>query len=161
MKENIISTVLLTISTLCFSSCKPAIELPSEYAHMSFKAECLGKDQSGNQILRIWGRGKNRSEAIAQALRNAVSTVLFDGVQGSGECDKRPILSVPNSREVFEGYFINFFADNGPYTEYVNIDEKRTSRIMAKNTTTELWSITVSVNRPKLRIKLISDGIIK
>lgn len=49
-------------------------------SYHSFESECLGVELDGSETLRAWGRGKNRTDAIEQAKKNAVRDVLFKGV---------------------------------------------------------------------------------
>lgn len=143
------------------SGCKTATQTMNEYAFAEFKTQCLGVSPSGLQMLRTLGSGMNKAKAIEEAKRNAVSAVIFDGiVDGSGECNKRPLVNVPNARERYEEYFNAFFRDGGAYNKYVSLEEKRTSRISSKNSALESWSVVVTVNRTELRNRLIDDNVI-
>ena len=69
-------------------------------SYHSFESECLGVELDGSETLRAWGRGKNRTDAIEQAKKNAVRDVLFKGVvAGSRECSVRPLITEVNAQE--------------------------------------------------------------
>ena len=43
--------------------------------------KCMGIELDGSQTLRVIGYGKNRADAKEQAMKNAVWTVIFDGIR--------------------------------------------------------------------------------
>ena len=51
-------------------------------AYYEYDAECLGVELDGSQTLRIWGVGRNKKDAVEQAKKNAVRTVLFKVIHG-------------------------------------------------------------------------------
>lgn len=162
MKYNkIFLSILLCVFFL--SSCKTTTNIASEYAFTTFETECLGVELDGSQTVRAWGKGKNKADAIEQAQKNAVRDILFKGINsGSGECNKRPLITEVNAQEKYEYYFNSFFRDGGAYKKYVsNEDENRTSRIKAKNSSQENYGVVVRVKRAELRERLIEDKIIK
>lgn len=91
-------------------------------SYHSFESECLGVELDGSETLRAWGRGKNRTDAIEQAKKNAVRDVLFKGVvAGSRECSVRPLVTEVNAQERYASYFNDFFRDGGEYLKYVSM----------------------------------------
>ena len=63
---------------VCFYLSLPdAAAKKSVSSYHSFESECLGVELDGSETLRAWGRGKNRTDAIEQAKKNAVRDVLF------------------------------------------------------------------------------------
>lgn len=150
------------ISVFFIGGCKTPEKIDNTYAYSNFGIECLGIEQDGSQTLRSWGKGRNKADAIEQAMKNAVAEVIFKGItSGSSECNKRPLLTTPNAREKFEYYFDPFFRDGGAYKSFVKLDEKRTSRIAAKNQTQENFGVVVTIDRSALRQRLIDDNILK
>ena len=126
-------------------------------------SECLGVELDGSETLRAWGRGKNRTDAIEQAKKNAVRDVLFKGVvAGSRECSVRPLITEVNAQERYASYFNDFFRDGGEYLKYVSMEDKKTnSNTKASNKTQISYSTTVRVLRSQLQQKLIEDKILK
>lgn len=159
--KKFIYTVSLIV-LIGFSSCKTPTQVSSEYAYANFQTECLGVELDGSQTLRVFGKGKNKADAIEQAKKNAVRDVLFKGINaGSGECSQRPLVNEVNAQEKYAYYFNPFFKDKGSYLKYVKLDEKRLSRIKSSNNTQENWGVVVTVDRAALQQQLINDNIIK
>ena len=104
---------------LVFAGCSSKKSVSSYH---SFESECLGVELDGSETLRAWGRGKNRTDAIEQAKKNAVRDVLFKGVAaGSRECSVRPLVTEVNAQERYAYYFNDFFRDVGEYLKYVSM----------------------------------------
>ncbi len=162
MNTKILITIMSAVLALVLSSCKTPMNIPSDYAFANFPTECLGVELDGSQTLRVFGKGKNKADAIEQAKKNAIRDIIFKGIDaGSGECSKRPLLSEVNAREKYAYYFNTFFKDNGEYRKFVWLDEKRLSRIKSANSTQENWGVVVTIDIPGLQQKLISDKILK
>lgn len=131
-----------------------------------YETECLGVEGDGSQTVRSHGKGRNREDAIEQAKKNAVKDVLFKGItKGSSECNTKPLLFNPNAREKFEDYFNGFFADGGPYKEFITGEdgsdmhsEVRKGRSQAGSQ--ENYGVVVRVQRAKLKERMIQDKII-
>lgn len=156
------SIIAIFVISCCFTACKTTTIISPELVNVNFETECLGVELDGTQTLRVFGKGRNKADAIEQAKKNAIRDVLFKGINaGSGDCSKRPLLPVVNAQERYSYYFNPFFRDGGEYTKYVRLDEKRTSRIKSQNSTQENWGVVVTVNRDALQEKLINDDIIK
>ena len=152
---------VFTVAMLAVTGCKTPIDVDKHLSYAKFETECLGVAGDGTQTLRVWGEGKNRQEAIDQAKRNAVRDVIFKGITaGSGECNKRPLVTEVNAHEKYEDYFNAFFSQGGAYNKYVTLDEKRTSRIRAKGSTLEAYGVVVKVDRAALRQRLNDDNVI-
>jgi hypothetical protein len=158
-----ILAILMLFPMLLMPGCKTPTKVSSTYAYTTFETECLGVELDGSQTLRAWGKGKNKSDAIEQAKKNAVRDVLFNGINaGSGECNQKPLILEVNAQEKYERYFNNFFSDGGEYLKFVNMkDEKSTSRIKSADLTQENFGVVVRVLRSELRQQLINDNIIK
>lgn len=151
------------IVAFVFASCKTPQVIDSTYAGSTFKVECMGTDLDGSQTLRAWGSGKNKSQAMETAKKNAVKAVIFEGINaGTGDCNKKPLVYEVNANEKYEDYFNRFFADGGEYKKFTSMkDEKSTSRLKSSNNAIETWGIVVRVDRAAIRQHLINDGIIK
>lgn len=131
-------------------------------AFHSYATECLGKSLDGCQVLRVWASGRNRSDAIEQAMKKAVHDIVFTGVQaGSGECNAYPIVSEANASKKYEDYFGQFFIDGGAYKEYVLFPNKQKSAMQVYyGDGTQMVGIIVTVDRSALQQRFISDKII-
>lgn len=132
-------------------------------AFVQYETECLGVEGDGSQTLRAWGLGRNKSDAVEQAKKNAVYDVIFKGIKaGVAGCNTRPLIGEVNARERYEEYFDRFFMDGGEYKDYISgADEKRFSKSKSKNKVGARYGVTVRVLRSELRAQLKADGLIK
>ena len=131
-----------------------------------FSIECLGVELDGSQTLRTWGSGRNKADAIEQARKNAIHTVLFEGIRnGQGDCYVKPIVSEVNAEMKYREYFNRFFADSGEYLNFVsNKDEPLTQKLSRNSysgTDFQIYGLVVRVLLPDLEQKMIADGILK
>lgn len=157
---NIISVLVALLFTIAGVSCNSAKKIDATYANNKFETQCLGTDGE-YQILRVWGKGINKAEALERAKKNALRDVIFKGITaGNGGCKTRPILPVANAEEKYEKYFNAFFANGGAWNKYVRLDEKRGSRKVSKSSEIENWQTTVEVNVAELENRLISDNVL-
>ncbi|MBQ5729259.1 MAG: hypothetical protein IIV54_02585 [Bacteroidaceae bacterium] len=149
-----IVTILLLTSCQTQKVVTPALQ--------SYSTECLGVNMDGNQTLRAWASGKNRTNAIKQAKKKAVYDVVFTGIQaGNGTCNAYPIVDEANARQKYEDYFDQFFSDNGDYTRYVSRINRRKSTIQIyQGNGTKTAGVIVTVNRSALRQHFVKDNII-
>jgi len=157
--EKLVRLIFFAIILVLFS-CNTQKYVKGNY---SFETECMGVKMDGSQTLKVWGAGRNESEAIEQAKINAVRDVLFKGIRnGKTECNLKPIIIGVKVQENNETYFNSFFADNGPYKDYVTGDDSF-SIFKEKKSGDEYktYSIIVNVQRAKLKEKMIIDNIIK
>lgn len=145
----------------------------TSYSFYSYQTECVNIERDGSQTLKAYGMGKNRTDAEAQAKKNAVYDVIFKGISsGSRECQARPLLLEVNAEEKYRDYFNAFFANRGPhgnfsdYSRFVTLqDERFSQRIKRKpntqNADQDVYSLIVRVLREELKQQLIQDGILK
>lgn len=154
---------MAALACMLATGCKPPTAVDPSYAYNDFRTVCLSSDLDGTYTMRSWGKGKNRTQAIEQARKNAAREVIFKGITtGNPELRKRPIITEVNAPEKYESYFNTFFADGGDYKRFTSLkDEKMFSRQKSANSDIENWGIIVRVDYNGLREQLISDGILK
>jgi hypothetical protein len=153
---------------LCFgwavvaSGCGPRPEIAGNY---DYKTECMGSELDGSITVKAWGNGRNSSDALEQAKKNAVYDVLFKGIrEGKSQCRQMPLLPAGNARIKHEHYFNQFFRDNGEFLKYVSLQDERFSdrwnrdRKGARQSVT--YGIILRIHRSDLKERLISDGIL-
>lgn len=140
-----------------------ALLFAQEVKAQSFETECISVEQDGSQTLRVWGKGRNRSDAIEQAKKDAVYEILFKGVlKGNKGYNLRPLVTEVNARERYQDYFDIFFMDGGEYLKYVSMADKRLGSTKKMKTDTQVrYCVTVRVLIPELRMRLKEDGILK
>ncbi len=122
----------------------------------------LNVEHDGSVTLRVTGFGRNRKDAKEQAMKNAVYTVLFEGVKdGYKGGNPKPMIEEKDARKKYESYFDRFFVDGGDYQEYVSLDDTR-KRSANKNTTKigKGYEMTIRVLSPQLKSRLRQDNIL-
>ena len=127
------------------------------------ETECIGKEMDGSLTLRAWGTGRNRTDALEQAKKQAVYDVLFKGItKGNTDYNMRPVMTEVNARQRYQDYFDIFFMDRGEYLKYVSMEDKRagSTRIIKRNYRDVTAGVTVRVLVPQLRARLKSDGLL-
>lgn len=131
--------------------------------YTDMKVYCMGVELDGSQTLRVEGVGRKRGDAKEQAKKNAVWAVIFTGIrEGVEGCNLRPLVTEVNAREKYEDYFNHFFKDDGPYKEFISMeDTKKRSTTKKKDKLGATYSLTVRVLRPELKNKLKADNILK
>lgn len=155
--------ILAVIAILTFSGAAAQKNLAGNYA---YKSECMGVELDGSQTLKAWGNGRNRSDAVDQAKKNAVRDVIFNGIsEGKNECNVKPLIFEVNAQEKYEDYFNKFFADGGEYKNFISLRDERIfdkiSRDKKKARESVTHGLIVRVLRTELKEKLIADGILK
>lgn len=162
MKKIFICIGALAMLGLGSCSKKYTQEVASTTAYHTPKPICMGIGHDGTQTIRVWGRASSESQAINQALKNAVYEVIFKGIEGTGECNQNPLVTEVNARERYSEYFDRFFSDGGEYARFVteNVGNKA-SRLNAKGSSLQSYSIIATVDRERLKKQLQADGIIK
>lgn len=134
--------------------------------NFNYKTECLGSELDGSITVKAWGNGRDYSDACEQAMKNAVSDVLFKGIiEGKDECSPRPLVPEVNARQKHEVYFNRFFADGGEFRKYVSLKDERATdrpkrdRMDARQSVTH--GVVLRILCAELKNKLIEDGILE
>lgn len=150
--------LFLTFSSILFFACKaPAVSVAGNYI---YKIECLGNKLDGTIILKAWGNGKNETEAIKQAQKNAISSVLFIGItDGKLECDSKPLLTEVNVQKKNEPYFDAFFSDKGDYSNFIAFENSKKNSDLKPARNGITIGIVVKILKSELREKMVKDGI--
>lgn len=122
----------------------------------------LNNESDGSITVRAYGQGRNRSDAIEQAAKNAVHEVIFKGINIPGNALlSKPLVTAVNAEEKFQRFFNAFFVDGGEYMRFVTTEDRRTgSDHKEKNRIQIKCAITVRILRPQLQNYLIDNGII-
>lgn len=133
-------------------------------ANYTYEISCLGTEMDGSITVESYGMGRNYLDASEQAKKNAVHAIIFKGIKiGVGNCNESPLILSANAEQKYEDYFASFFADSGPYLEFVSEKDERVQKKVKRNAqkTKEIQQrmVVVRVNRLALKKKLESDKI--
>ena len=157
---------LRTLLLVTFLVVSGAYAQKKNAGNYAYKTECMGVELDGSQTLKAWGNGRNRSDAVDQAKKNAIRDVIFSGIsEGKQECNVKPLIFEVNAQEKYEDYFNKFFADGGEFKNFISLRDERIfdkiSRDKKKARESVTHGLIVRVLRTELKEKLIADGIIK
>lgn len=159
-----VQIILAFAATLLLVACgNPQRQIAGYY---DYPSECLGIELDGSQTLAVWGNGRNRTDAIEQAKKNGVRDVLFKGISsGKKECNSKPMLMEVNIQQKHEAYFNAFFADGGPYKDYISGEDGSDLHVeVIKNRkqagSQETYRVIIRVLGSKLKQKMIDDKIL-
>jgi hypothetical protein len=151
--------IVLSTLVLLIASCGPK----RSQAFYAAPSQLLSSNYDGTYVIRTQVRARNAVIAFTDAQRKAVEEVIFTGVKSAadGLPDLKPLCFDMNAREKNEQYFRAFFQDNGPWTQYASLQDKRTGTTRYQRSGRQIVeTVTVSVDRDALRDRLIADGII-
>lgn len=158
MKKGIQIVLGLAIVSL-LASCGAKIS----QAHYDQKSQVLSANYDGTYVIRTQVRARNAAIAFTDAQRKVVKEALFEGFEpgSSGVEALKPIVFDKNAPAKYEDYFNTFFKDNGEWTKYVSLKDKRTGTTRYKRADSQMVeTVTVSIDRAKLKKKMQADGII-
>lgn len=151
----ILPTLLLALLLASIAGCTPKNPLVNQ---RTVTGVTSSRSEAGFVYLRANGFGKNPKEAQEEAIRNAISVVLFQGVPSTSV--KRPLINQPGARQAFREFFDPFFAQNGPYLDYAVVtSEIIKDRIKVKSGVQR--AVMMKVNYTQLQRMLEQQGIIK
>lgn len=165
MKITLIFSVIVLASSLFISSCKLTPQEKSGGSY-TFETSCLGVEMDGSHTVQAWGDGRNRTDAIEQAKKNAVRDILFKGIRnGKPDCQMKPVVPEVNAQEKYEEYFNKFFADGGPYKQFISKKDGNDWHIEViesrlKSGSQAKYRVTIRVMRSELKAKMIEDKIL-
>ena len=148
-KKTTLILALLCTAMFCFS------QNSNNASYYTYKNECLEDKLDGNYIIKGWGSGSTKSEAIDQAKRNVLNDILLNGIIKG--CNLLPLIFEVNAKTKYQDYIYNFF--NSDYKDFIKAENSPKSLKKSKNQTT--YGIKLKVNRQALKQKLITDNILK
>lgn len=157
MKINLKTLILCSLLLLLTNACSRKNEIGSYYTS---EPTCLQENSDGSRTIKVWGTGYNKNEAIQQAQKNAIYTILFDGIR-KGNCLINPLVPEVNAEKKYSAFFSNFFENKGAYSAFVTEKTKGEKRIEQKNNSQVKIGIEVIVDINQLKKELINNNIIK
>jgi hypothetical protein len=162
MKYITIALIGLVITTSSCSRYKSRHTGTAGY--YSFQTECLGTEYDGSVTVRAWGKGRYRFDAVDQARKEAVRTILFKNMRSTNQpgCDLViPLLNSENYLQTHAAFFNDFFKDDGPYANFVSRKDEALASKERKDAKKEAtFGVVVRVKRSALRDYLIQNRIL-
>jgi len=132
-------------------------------AYYDYSSKVIQNHGDGSYVIRAWGRGRNAAYGYEVAQKQALQDVIFNGVQAASSNieNLKPLCFDMNAKTKYEDYFNAFFADNGPWKQFIAMKDRRTMTSNYSRTDAQtLAQVTVTVFRADLKRKLQEDGII-
>ena len=146
MKNIIIKTLLLCSVALLFTGCASSYHT---IIQMEPSLQYVRSAQDGSITVKVSATGKNYADAIAEAKKYALRTVLFHGVNvPSNALLSKPIITEVNSEEEHQKIYDNFFKKK--YKNYVISEGRGTDRVAKSKTSTRVQTI-VCIKRSNLK----------
>lgn len=161
IKFGIIASIVCAVCIL--AGCRSNKEVTGTVATTATETVSLGTTGDGSIMLRAWGAGRERGEAIEQAKRNALRDVLFKGIKkgtNPGMASKALVPEV-NAEEKYAVYFEPFFSPGGEYKNFVVEEPGNATRMKSTGLSREGYGVVVIVNRSALEQQLKRDGVLK
>ena len=148
--------LILTFFISSFSYGQINRKLKKSGSHYQNETTCVQDKMDGTFVLKTWGKGKDKAEAIDQAIKNALNDVIFNGIRGGEFCNFNPLVIEVQAKEKYSTYFNTFFQND--YKDYVMIEDSPKKRLKSKTATN--YGFNIVLNREKLKSRLKSDNII-
>ena len=124
--------------------------------YYQYKNECLENKLNGDFIIKGWGNGSTKSEAINQAKINVLNDIMINGIQKG--CKILPLIVELNANKKYEDYLYNFFSKED-IDNFIEIEKSPKDLKKSRKKTT--YGVKFKVKRQLLKQKLINDNIIK
>ncbi len=168
MKTIINKTTLLTVIFVAFGLVSNAQiskkkKAQKDTKNWRYEIECVGIGKAGTKVIKVWSYSKKAKVAIAQAKKNAVHGIIFQGYAGGGQgcTSQKPLASDPSIEQQKEEFFDNFFDINGgKYMKFVSSSGDATPTVMKVGKEYKI-GIIVTVMSSNLRKDLEAAGVVK
>ena len=99
-----------------------------------YEIECVGIGKPGTKVIKVWSYSKKANVATAQAKKNAIHGIVFQGYAGGGQgcTNQAALVTDPSVAEQKKEFFDNFFDINGgKYMKFVSHSTDSTPEIMS------------------------------
>lgn len=144
---------VLLIVFMIMSSCSTRKQISGNY---NYETSCLGSDFDGSQVLRSFGTGKYKIDAIENGKIRALRDVIFKGIRsGKEDCQLKPLIVEVQAQKKYEDYFNKFFRKDGDYTRFVSTSQTPIFKKVFKGEITRdldvAYEVIVKVNIAELK----------
>ena len=157
MKRSIIISCLLTIVCLFVGNADAAKK------DEALKYDIVSAGMTGAQgtyLCKVSVYTKNGKTTEAELKKAAVHGVIFRGVTGGNGVASQKAMANPMVEQEKAEFFEQFFAENGPYLAYANVEPTSISRSKMANKEYRVTAV-VTVSKDELRKFLEKAGIVR
>lgn len=149
--KNIKKSILGLIVILGLHSCSPKLQ------PYSGEVNFLYKEAQGTIAVKSTGYGKNQTEAVADAQKNAFKVLLFKGLPGT-ELNV-PLIENENDAKSKNSEYLNKFFEQGYYKTFMMSSTESSNLIKMKGT--KKITVDVKINYNSLRKDLEQNQLIR
>jgi len=144
-------TLYIIIAILGLHSCSPKLQ------PYSGEVNFLYKEAQGTIAVKSTGYGKNQTDAVMDAQKNAFKVLLFKGIPGT-ELNVPLIENENDAKSKHADYFKKFF-DEGNYKTFMMSSTESSNLIKMKGT--KKIAVDVKINYNSLRKDLEQNQLIR
>ena len=144
-------TLYIIIAILGLHSCSPKLQ------PYSGEVNFLYKEAQGTIAVKSTGYGKNQTDAVMDAQKNAFKVLLFKGIPGT-ELNVPLIENENDAKSKHADYFKKFF-DEGNYKTFMMFSTESSNLIKMKGT--KKIAVDVKINYNSLRKDLEQNQLIR
>lgn len=132
-----------------------------------YEIECVGIGKPGTKIIKVWSYSKKANIATAQAKKNAIHGIIFQGYAGGGGqgcTNQAALVTDPTIEQQKKEFFDNFFDINGgKYMKFVSRSSDATPEVIKVNIKGYKYKVgvIVTVMTNSLRKDLEAAGVVK
>jgi len=149
--KNILKSILGLIVILGLHNCSPKLQPYS--AEVNF----LYKEAQGTIAVKSTGYGKNQTDAVSDAQKNAFKVILFKGLPGT-ELNV-PLIENENEAKSKKAEYFKKFFDEGNYKTFMMSSTESSNLIKVKGG--KKISVDVKINYNSLRKDLEQNQVIR
>jgi hypothetical protein len=134
-------------------------------AAWNYEVDNIGKNVSGNYLLKVWSYSKSTFVAEEQCKKNAIHAIIFQGAPENKEKrvrHLRPLLLDPTMEAKHEEFFKNFFAEGGEYKRFARLSNNGFADVIRYGKKDKKYKVgvVVMVETAALRKYLEKSGVI-
>lgn len=152
MKKFIWIQIVVVAILASESSCKTNESILNEYAYQEFSTHFVNSNASGEIEIKCWGSGSNVQNAVENALKNGIETIMFKGLT-TNNIPIAPLVPSNNSKLLDK-----FFKDR-LYSSYIK-ENNKIKRTIAKSGNRQQIGLVAIVDFQGLKSYLAQNNII-
>ncbi len=162
-KATILTVIFVAFGLVSNAQISKKKKAQKDTKNWRYEIECVGIGKAGTKVIKVWSYSKKAKVAIAQAKKNAVHGIIFQGYAGGGRgcTSQKPLASDPSVEQQKEEFFDNFFDINGgKYMKFVSHSADATPTVMKVGKEYKI-GVIVTVMSSNLRKDLEAAGVIR
>ena len=162
-KATVLTVIFIAFGLVSNAQLNKKRKAQKDTENWRYEIECVGIGKAGTKVIKVWSYSKKAKIAIAQAKKNAVHGIIFQGYAGGGQgcTSQKPLASNPSVEQEKAEFFDNFFNINGgKYMKFVSHSGDATPTVMKVGKEYKI-GVIVTVMSANLRKDLEAAGIVR